>query len=150
MAKTVYFIEVLKQGRPVGNNTLVVTQKKARFDSAGNNIEGEKTDMIGSDGQGLYTIVGNHANYAARVAALKAKMERDNKGAIPTLIGPFDTATEAFEKMHAVREKSDTEAKAIAEAKLEGAEKENAELSDELSELKAKLAAAEKKTGTGK
>lgn len=141
---SVYFIDIPKVGQPVSNNTLVVSQKRATFVN-GVQVEGESTDMISSNGQGLYTLPKNHPNHAARVTALEVKMARENTGEIPVLLGPFDTALEAFSKMDEVREKSPEEAKNIALKKLATVETEKAEQLAELAELRNKLAALQKK-----
>jgi len=106
---TVHFIDVRKPGRPVANNTLVVDQQLARHDGEGKRISGEKTVMIGSDGEGIYTILKGDANRDAKIKGLLSKMERENKGEYPSILGPFADRIEAFKEMHDKREKTPEE-----------------------------------------
>lgn len=139
---SVYFIDVPKVGKPVPNNTLVVSQKLAQRDSVGNITSGESTVMVGSDGQGLYTITKSDQHRDAKIKALKAKMARENTGKYPVIVGPFDSPIEAFKDMHAKREKSDAETAAILTTETGTLREESSAKDTVIGDLKAKLAAA--------
>jgi len=142
---TVYFIDVRKPGRPVANNTIIVSQTVAQYAPDGARVVGEKTVMMGSDGEGIYTILDTDPSHDAKITKLLSKMARENTGKYPVILGPFSDRVEAFKAMHAKREKSAAEDVTLLKTENTGIKAELEAKDEELEALRAKIAASQKK-----
>ena len=134
----IYFLLVPRVNQKVPNHDVLVSQDREKIEE-GVQTQGASTDVMSHDSTGLFTTPKNHPNIKRRLAAMEVfKKNNNHEGQIPVVIGPFETQSDAFDKMHELREKTPEEVAGAATERSEELEAENAE-------LKAKLAAAQKK-----
>lgn len=138
----VYFVLVPKINQKVQKMEIIASQDVAKMEN-GVQVAPEHTDILSPNGQGLFILDVTHPNHARRMKAMEVVMKKRNVGGKPPeIVGPFNTSAEAFEKMHEVRPKTDSEAANIATQKAEILNKKTADQAKEIEELKAKLAKA--------
>lgn len=124
-------------GERVWRQTIVGFQTHDQVVS-GQNVPGVTRELI-PNGLGQYIIPANDPHYDQLVAAINAKMKKENTKTFKRIIGPFDSIDKALSAMHVERPKTPDERAQIAESAKSKVEAENSDLKTRIAELEAKI-----------
>ena len=106
--KLVVFMLVQKVGEQPSKGGVIVSQDIAVIEN-GQLVRSEQTDQLDPSGFGAFIWRDDHPNHKRRMVAMTQFAERKNKGAVPFIVGPFDSMGKAAKAMQKVRPKSSSE-----------------------------------------